>query len=106
MFDDVTDEEKQQLDLFGHFIAEREKEVLEYFKRVPICPVVESYEASKKNIFDEYGRATPSFPTAKPKVETEEKKFCYHDWVLYRGLNFDDYYCTRCSETKPVDPTK
>ena len=45
----------------------------------------------------EYGTPTPNEPEASR---------CFHDWKFYQGLNFDDYYCTKCGTTRPLDPSR
>lgn len=34
------------------------------------------------------------------------KAGCQHDWKIYRGLRFDEKYCTRCPEKHIIDPMK
>lgn len=31
---------------------------------------------------------------------------CVHDWQIYHGFHFDDIYCTKCAQTRPLDPSK
>ena len=41
----------------------------------------------------------------KPKRTTEfQSATCVHDWKLYQGLLHDDYYCTKCGQTRPLNP--
>lgn len=31
---------------------------------------------------------------------------CNHTWKLYQGLNHDDFYCTKCKQTRPANPAR
>lgn len=54
--------------------------------------------------FEQWQSAGAGFGTPTP-VEGAASK-CLHDWKFYQGLNFDDFYCTKCSQTRPLDPSR
>lgn len=73
------------------------------------CPVVVKFEADKAA--GKYEEKLPSQytfedwqnrDTPTPKIASK----CYHDWQMYNGFHFDDFYCIKCGETRPLDPSK
>ena len=73
-----------------------------------LCPVVKAYEDKKDAEVELPSQFTFEDWTSglAKKAEAASNTKCYHDWKLYQGLNFDDFYCLKCGETRPLDPTK
>lgn len=54
---------------------------------------------SSQFTFDDYLKKD----THKPYNTEFQSATCVHDWKLYQGLLHDDYYCTKCGQTRPFN---
>lgn len=45
---------------------------------------------------------TQDNPKSTEEPSKPDPKNCFHDWVFYRGLNWDYYFCVKCDAKKDI----
>ena len=72
--------------------------------RKEVQPKVSGDELPYQFTFEQWQSAGAGYGTPAPVEGTASK--CLHDWQVYNGFHFDDLYCTKCGQTRPLDPSK
>lgn len=54
--------------------------------------------------FEQWQSAGVGYGTPAPVEGTASK--CVHDWQTYHGYHFSDIFCTKCGQTRPLDPSR
>lgn len=119
----VSEEDKKALDKFERYMTEGEQRLAESMERNGIpnypCPALDYYKTinTKKRIelcdisrdgcrsskTEPYQLDFDSWVLASAQSQTApQNNDCVHEWKLYQGLLHDDYYCVKCSITRPL----
>lgn len=69
----------------------------------PVAPV-DPATLPHQFTFNEWLKAGAGFGNPKPTGTSSDS--CLHDWQIYHGFHFSDIFCTKCSQTRPMDPSQ